>query len=206
MVYKSCPVVPEYAIWACFQTALPFPEENNGKRYDFSSICTILRVIAIFRIWTLTCKMYNSYMYIFMPPPPLLWNKKCCFLKEYLTLWVCLQVSLSGTFPFNEDEDINEQIQNASFMYPPSAWKDITSQAIDLIGNLLQVKSRKRYSVDKSLLHPWLDNYDTYSDLRELENKTGKRWLTHESDDIRWENYKKQEACNLADNLEKTLM
>ena len=36
MVYKSCPA-SEYAIWACFQTALPFPEENNGKKYDFSN-------------------------------------------------------------------------------------------------------------------------------------------------------------------------
>ena len=52
------------------------------------------------------------------------------------------QVSLSGTFPFNEDEDINEQIQNASFMYPPHPWREISSQAIDLIGNLLQVYIR----------------------------------------------------------------
>ena len=52
------------------------------------------------------------------------------------------QVSLSGTFPFNEDEDINEQIQNASFMYPPHPWREISSQAIDLIGNLLQVYFR----------------------------------------------------------------
>lgn len=50
-----------------------------------------------------------------------------------------LQVSLSGTFPFNEDEDINEQIQNAAFMYPPHPWKEISTQAIDLITNLLQV-------------------------------------------------------------------
>ena len=49
------------------------------------------------------------------------------------------QVSLSGTFPFNEDEDIGEQIQNAAFMYPPHPWKEITSEATDLIGNLLQV-------------------------------------------------------------------
>jgi hypothetical protein len=48
-------------------------------------------------------------------------------------------VSLSGTFPFNEDEDIGEQIQNAAFMYPPHPWKEITSEATDLIGNLLQV-------------------------------------------------------------------
>jgi protein kinase D len=51
-------------------------------------------------------------------------------------------VSLSGTFPFNEDEDIGEQIQNAAFMYPPHPWKEITSEATDLIGNLLQVESR----------------------------------------------------------------
>ena len=36
-------------------------------------------------------------------------------------------------------------------------------------------------------MHPWLENYDTYSDLRELEAKCGgHRWLTHESDDIRY--------------------
>lgn len=69
---------------------------------------------------------------------------------------VIVYVSLSGTFPFNEDEDINEQIQNAAFMYPPNPWKEISSDAIDLINNLLQVKQRKRYTVDKSLLHIWL--------------------------------------------------
>ena len=47
---------------------------------------------------------------------------------------------ISGTFPFNEDEDIHEQIQNASFMYPPHPWKEISSQAIDIINNLLQVR------------------------------------------------------------------
>ena len=50
----------------------------------------------------------------------------------------------------------------------------------------LQVKSRKRYSVDKSLIHPWLDGFEVYTDLRELENKNNQRWLTHESDDTRW--------------------
>ncbi|XP_037053902.1 serine/threonine-protein kinase D3-like [Peromyscus leucopus] len=75
-----------------------------------------------------------------------------------LDMWsvVIVYVSLSGTFPFNEDEDINDQIQNAAFMYPPNPWREISSEAIDLINNLLQVKMRKRFSVDKSLSHPWL--------------------------------------------------
>lgn len=40
---------------------------------------------------------------------------------------VIIYVSLSGTFPFNEEEDINDQIQNAAFMYPPNPWKEISS-------------------------------------------------------------------------------
>lgn len=41
---------------------------------------------------------------------------------------VIVYVSLSGTFPFNEDEDINDQIQNAAFMYPPNPWKEISGE------------------------------------------------------------------------------
>ncbi|XP_075048697.1 serine/threonine-protein kinase D1 isoform X2 [Mixophyes fleayi] len=109
-----------------------------------------------------------------------------------LDMWsvgVIIYVSLSGTFPFNEDEDIHDQIQNAAFMYPPNPWRETSSDAIDLINNLLQVKMRKRYSVDKTLNHPWLQDYQTWLDLRELECKIGERYITHESDDPRWEMY-----------------
>ncbi|KAF7704416.1 hypothetical protein HF521_021488 [Silurus meridionalis] len=109
-----------------------------------------------------------------------------------LDMWsvgVIVYVSLSGTFPFNEDEDINDQIQNAAFMYPPMPWKEISTDATDLINNLLQVKMRKRYSVDKSLSHPWLQDYQTWLDLREFETRRGERYITHESDDARWEEF-----------------
>ncbi|KAL4649003.1 serine/threonine-protein kinase D3 isoform X1 [Arapaima gigas] len=109
-----------------------------------------------------------------------------------LDMWsvgVIIYVSLSGTFPFNEDEDINDQIQNAAFMYPSNPWKEISMEATDLINNLLQVKMRKRYSVDKSLSHPWLQDYQTWLDLREFETRRGERYITHESDDARWEEY-----------------
>ena len=36
--------------------------------------------------------------------------------------------SLSGTFPFNEDEEITDQIQNAAFMYPPDPWGSISKE------------------------------------------------------------------------------
>ena len=48
------------------------------------------------------------------------------------------------------------------------------------------MKTRKRYSVDKSLLHSWLDSYETWGDMRDLEKKKGERWLTHESDEGRY--------------------
>ncbi|KAI5616451.1 serine/threonine-protein kinase D1 isoform X2 [Silurus asotus] len=92
--------------------------------------------------------------------PEVLRNKGYNRSLDMWSVGVIIYVSLSGTFPFNEDEDIHDQIQNAAFMYPPNPWKKVTSEAIDLINNLLQVKMRKRYSVDKSLSHPWLQVQD----------------------------------------------
>lgn len=48
-----------------------------------------------------------------------------------LDMWsvgVIMYVSLSGTFPFNEDEDIKQQITNAAFMYPRQPWATISLQ------------------------------------------------------------------------------
>ena len=36
--------------------------------------------------------------------------------------------SLSGTFPFNEEEEIADQITNAAFMYPPEPWQQISKE------------------------------------------------------------------------------
>uniref|UniRef100_A0A8C3BHG5 Serine/threonine-protein kinase n=1 Tax=Cairina moschata TaxID=8855 RepID=A0A8C3BHG5_CAIMO len=121
--------------------------------------------------------------------PEVLRNKGYNRSLDMWSVGVIIYVSLSGTFPFNEDEDIHDQIQNAAFMYPPNPWKEISHEAIDLINNLLQVKMRKRYSVDKTLSHPWLQDYQTWLDLRELECKMEERYITHESDDSRWEQY-----------------
>ncbi|KAK7868036.1 hypothetical protein R5R35_007487 [Gryllus longicercus] len=123
--------------------------------------------------------------------PEVLRNKGYNRSLDMWSVGVIVYVSLSGTFPFNEDEDINEQIQNAAFMYPPNPWKEISSDAIDLINNLLQVKQRKRFTVDKSLAHVWLQDYQTWCDLRELESQVGLRYLTHESDDARWEAFQR---------------
>uniref|UniRef100_A0A8C2E855 protein kinase C n=1 Tax=Cyprinus carpio TaxID=7962 RepID=A0A8C2E855_CYPCA len=109
-----------------------------------------------------------------------------------LDVWavgVILYVSLSGTFPFNEDEDINQQITNASFMYPRQPWSLISLEAVNLINNLLQVVVRRRFSVGKAMGHPWFQNFQMWCDLREFEQRMGYRYLTHEADDERWRAY-----------------
>lgn len=123
--------------------------------------------------------------------PEVLRNKGYNRSLDMWSVGVITYVSLSGTFPFNEDEDINDQIQNAAFMYPPNPWKEISQEAIDLITNLLQVKQRKRLTVDKSLAHVWLQDYQCWCDLRDLEHKVGVRYITHESDDSRWATYRR---------------
>lgn len=126
--------------------------------------------------------------------PEVLRNKGYNRSLDMWSVGVITYVSLSGTFPFNEDEDINDQIQNAAFMYPPNPWKEITQDAIEIINNLLQVKQRKRLTVDKSLAHVWLQDYQCWCDLRELERKVGVRYITHESDDARWASYRRQDG------------
>ncbi|XP_067435682.1 protein kinase D4 isoform X1 [Thunnus thynnus] len=109
-----------------------------------------------------------------------------------LDMWsvgVIMYVSLSGTFPFNEDEDIRQQITNAAFMYPKHLWASISLEAVSLINNLLQVSVRRRYSVGKALGHPWLQDFQVWCDLREFEHKMGCRYLTHQSDEERWRRY-----------------
>lgn len=112
-----------------------------------------------------------------------------------LDMWsvgVIIYVTLSGTFPFNEDEDINDQIENAEFMFPAQHWANTTVHAIELIKALLQVQRRKRLSVDKAISQVWLQDYQLWCDLRTTEKKYGQRYLTHESDDDRWEAYAKR--------------
>uniref|UniRef100_A0A4W3GX68 Serine/threonine-protein kinase n=1 Tax=Callorhinchus milii TaxID=7868 RepID=A0A4W3GX68_CALMI len=133
--------------------------------------------------------------------PEVLRNKGYNRSLDMWSVGVIVYVSLSGTFPFNEDEDIHDQIQNAAFMYPPNPWKETSHEAIDLINNLLQVKMRKRYSVDKTLSHPWLQDYQAWLDLRELECKFEERYITHESDEFRWEQFAGQHGLEYPAHL-----
>uniref|UniRef100_A0A665X136 Protein kinase D4 n=1 Tax=Echeneis naucrates TaxID=173247 RepID=A0A665X136_ECHNA len=121
-----------------------------------------------------------------------------------LDMWsvgVITYVSLSGTFPFNEDEDIKQQITNAAFMYPRQTWASISLEAVSLINNLLQVSVRKRFSVGKALGHPWLQDLQLWCDLREFEQRMGCRYLTHQGDEERWIRHAQERGLDFPSHL-----
>ncbi|KAI6657597.1 Serine/threonine-protein kinase D1 [Oopsacas minuta] len=102
------------------------------------------------------------------------------------SLGVVIYVSLSGTFPFNEDEAIIDQINNADFMYPPYPWKTIDIEARHVINKFLRINKRERLTANKALLQPWLQDRDMWERLREIERQVGERYLTHPTDDKYW--------------------
>ncbi|XP_065661834.1 serine/threonine-protein kinase D3 isoform X3 [Hydra vulgaris] len=121
--------------------------------------------------------------------PEVLSNKKYNRSLDMWSVGVIIYVSVSGTFPFNEEEDISDQIKNAAFMYPPNPWAEISKDAQDLINQLLQVKMKSRLTCQQALLHVWMQDHETYLELRCLEKLVGKRYITHESDDVAWARY-----------------
>ncbi|XP_022619796.1 serine/threonine-protein kinase D3-like [Seriola dumerili] len=127
-----------------------------------------------------------------------------CGYNRSLDMWsvgVITYVSLSGTFPFNEDEDIRQQITNAAFMYPRQTWASTSLEAVSLINNLLQVSVRRRFSVGKALGHTWLQDFQLWCDLREFEQRMGCRYLTHKGDEERWIRYAQERGLNFPSHL-----
>ncbi|KAK0425819.1 hypothetical protein QR680_009407 [Steinernema hermaphroditum] len=107
-----------------------------------------------------------------------------------LDMWsvgVIIYVTLSGTFPFNDNEEVAEQIQNADFMFPQDPWGQISTQAVDLIQHLLRLRIDERLTIEQCFAHDWLQGHELYSDLRNLETRLGfGRYLTTEADDEKY--------------------
>uniref|UniRef100_A0A0N4ZUY6 protein kinase C n=1 Tax=Parastrongyloides trichosuri TaxID=131310 RepID=A0A0N4ZUY6_PARTI len=108
------------------------------------------------------------------------YNKKL----DMWSLSVIIYVTLSGTFPFNDGEEISDQIQNAAFMFPNDPWKEISNEAIDLIQNLFKVEINARLSIEETLAHPWLQDPQILADIRDLETRLGIRYMSTELEEI----------------------
>ncbi|KAK6731785.1 hypothetical protein RB195_007940 [Necator americanus] len=130
----------------------------------------------------------------YLPPEVLLrqgYNKS-------LDMWsvgVIIYVTLSGTFPFNEGEEIADQIQNAAFMFPAEPWGEVSPAAIDLIQRLLRVKIEERLTIEECLAHEWLKGEQLYRDLRSLELRLKcPRYLTSPADDEKYAEFLQQQG------------
>ncbi|XP_069036534.1 protein kinase D4 isoform X3 [Lepisosteus oculatus] len=70
-----------------------------------------------------------------------------------LDMWavgVVLYVSLSGTFPFNEDEDIGQQIRSAAFMYPENIWAHVSPEGLPAVAGPAGIRG----AAGQALPHP----------------------------------------------------
>eukprot|EP00123_Amoebidium_parasiticum_P020914 comp5858_c0_seq1/m.1721 comp5858_c0_seq1/g.1721 ORF comp5858_c0_seq1/g.1721 comp5858_c0_seq1/m.1721 type:complete len:812 (-) comp5858_c0_seq1:565-3000(-) len=89
-------------------------------------------------------------------------------------LWsvgVICYVTLSGTFPYNEEEDLSTQICNAAFLFPPQPWSSIALEAKSWIQKCLNVDVVARADCVGALNDPWLQGAELRNDLRVLEQK-----------------------------------
>ncbi|KIH44460.1 hypothetical protein ANCDUO_25514 [Ancylostoma duodenale] len=108
---------------------------------------------------------------------------------------VIIYVTLSGTFPFNEGDEIADQIQNAAFMFPAEPWAEVSPAAIDLIQRLLRVKIEERLTIEQCLAHEWLKGEQLYRDLRSLELRLKcPRYLTSPADDEKYAEFLQQQG------------
>ena len=94
------------------------------------------------------------------------------------SLGVILYVSISGNFPFLEDEDVFEQVKHANFFYPKAHWAKVSNECKDLVRKLICIDPESRYTLDMALEHPWFNDPIMKKDLSRLEDRIGEVYLT----------------------------
>jgi len=73
---------------------------------------------------------------------------------------VIMYILLCGFPPFYEDElpALFEQIMAARYDFPSPWWDEVSKDAKGLIGNMLNLDIKKRYTAEQVLLDPWVKN------------------------------------------------
>jgi len=93
------------------------------------NLCSLSGIYDSFDIWFLSFLSYLDEINSFQQFIVQVFNKRNRFLVICV---VCFRnlCSLSGTFPFNEEEEIKDQIQNAEFMFPADLWSEVSSDGM----------------------------------------------------------------------------
>lgn len=77
------------------------------------------------------------------------------------SLGVFLYFILSGSHPFRgfEITEIFDKISDGTVKFNGKPWNTISELAKDLINKMLTVDPKKRITISKALLHPWINQY-----------------------------------------------
>lgn len=73
---------------------------------------------------------------------------------------VILYIMLCGYPPFNgkTDNDIYKKIEVGKFEFKHNDWKNVSSEAMDLIKRMLTYDPKKRISAQEVMSHPWVQH------------------------------------------------
>lgn len=97
--------------------------------------------------------------------PEILMQRGYGKMCDLWSIGVILFIILCGYPPFYDESDavLFELIMKGRFDFDPRYWKDISSDAKDLIRNMLQVDPVKRYDTYQVLEHPWISGKTKHS-------------------------------------------
>ena len=104
----------------------------------------------------LTCKIGTAY-YIAPEVIGECYDYKC----DIWSLGVILYVLLSGTPPFQGDDDngIMKSVKSGHFSFDGEEWLGISTEAKDLIKKLLEFNPKKRIDAEQAYKDPWIIKY-----------------------------------------------
>lgn len=98
---------------------------------------------------------------------------------ESCDLWslgVIAYILLSGVPPFygKDDEAIRAAIVKGDYAFPRECFRDVSHEAVNFVGSLVEYDFEKRYTTGHALMHPWLrENCDPDHLRKAKEAATG---------------------------------
>ncbi len=97
------------------------------------------------------------------------YDEKC----DLWSIGVIMYILLSGRPPFGgeNDKEIFQKIINGSYDLKEYPWDEMSSEAKDLISNLLVMNSKKRFSPEEALNHKWFSKFKSKELFTKIENK-----------------------------------
>ncbi|KAL6929890.1 hypothetical protein ACO0SA_001294 [Hanseniaspora valbyensis] len=106
--------------------------------------------------------------------PEILQNKEYCEKTDMWSLGVLLYILLCGFPPFSDQlgpPSMKQQIIEAKYAFYSPYWDEIPDIALDLISNLLQLDTKKRFSVIQAVNHPWFNDIIPHSQYHKFINR-----------------------------------